>query len=196
MEPGTRETVTTLLSSIHTGDRAAASELLPLVYDELRRLARHRMAGLAPGQTLEPTALVNEAYMRLVGDDEPDWDGKGHFFAAAAQAMRNVIVDHARAKQAVKRGGDREREGLHEDVAVAPANTNELGDVDLVRLDDALNGLHAEGTTGQRRCEVVVMRYFAGLTHEQIARSLGVDKRTVDRDWRYARAWLLDALTE
>ena len=108
MQDSVRDTVTTLLTSIHAGDKAAASELLPMVYDELRRLARHRMAGLTPGQTLEPTALVNEAYIRLVGDDEPDWDGKGHFFAAAAQAMRNVIVDRARARQAVKRGGDRE----------------------------------------------------------------------------------------
>jgi RNA polymerase sigma factor (TIGR02999 family) len=174
--------ITIALKAAAEGDRAAASQLLPLLYDELRKLARARMARLAPGQTLQPTALVHEAYARVIGAADPGWDGRGHFFGAAAQAMRDILVDHARRKAALKRGGDRARLELQEfDLAIQPP-----GD-DLVALDEALRRLEAEDP---RKGQVVNLRYFAGLTAEETAGALGVSLGTVEREWRYVRAWL------
>jgi RNA polymerase sigma factor (TIGR02999 family) len=173
--------VTQILCAIEAGDPRAASELLPLVYDELRKLAAARMADEKPGQTLQPTALVHEAYLRLVGDVQPrDWNGRGHFFAAAAEAMRRILVENARRKHALKRGGDRQRLDLAE--PAAPRFSD-----DLLALDQALEQLAAKDP---RKAEVVKLRYFAGLTMEQTAESLGISLATANRWWNYARAWL------
>jgi len=171
-----------LLRAIEAGDPLAADELLPLVYDELRRLAACHLAGERPGQTLTATALVHEAYLRLVGDGAPAWDGKGHFFAAAATAMRRILVEAARRKKSLKRGGDRERLDLDDAVAVAP-ETHE----DLDALDEALDRLAAHDPVKAR---LVELRYFAGLTIDQAAVALGVSAATAERYWAYARAWL------
>jgi RNA polymerase sigma factor (TIGR02999 family) len=184
------ETVPDLLTTICEGDRDAAARLVPLVYDELRALARRRMAGQGE-QTLQPTALVHEAYLKLVGDERRDWDGKTHFYAAAAQAMRHILVDTARRKGRIKRGGGAPWRRVDLDII---ADESEGGSVDLVELDDALHCLAREA--GARKTEVVVLRYFAGFTIEQIATTLGVTTRTVDRDWRLARAWLFDHMTK
>jgi RNA polymerase sigma factor (TIGR02999 family) len=175
--------VTQLLSAIEQGDRHAASQLLPVVYDELRRLAMHRLAHEAPGQTLEPTALVHEAYLRLVGGDrEGHWDGRGHFFAAAAEAMRRILVESARRKKSLKRGGERARQDLDENLPAAP----ELRE-DLLALDEALTKLAAVDKTA---AELVQLRYFAGLALPEAAKVLGISARTAGRLWAYARAWL------
>jgi RNA polymerase sigma factor (TIGR02999 family) len=172
--------VTQLLAAARTGDPAAAAELLPLVYDELRKLAAARLAHEHPGQTLQPTALVHEAYLRLVGDQE--FDGRGHFFAAAAEAMRRILVDNARRKRAEKRGG-----GLHRhDAAELPIAAPEPAD-DLVALDEALDRLAA---ADPQKAELVKLRYFAGLTIEQAAAALDISPATAKRHWAYARAWL------
>jgi RNA polymerase sigma factor (TIGR02999 family) len=181
--------VTSILSAIEAGDPNAAADLLPLVYDELRKLAAARLADEKPGQTLQPTALVHEAYLRLVGDGQPRaWDGRGHFFAAAAEAMRRILVENARRKTRKKRGGERARVDLD---AVAPAAPS-LDD-DLLDLDDALTRL-AEADPAA--AELVKLRYFAGLSIPQAAEALGIGARSADRLWAYARAWLRDALSE
>lgn len=178
--------VTLLLQAAGRGDGQAAEELLPVVYDELRKLARARLASENPGHTLQPTALVHEAYLRLIGHDDPGWDGRGHFFASAARAMRRILVDHARAKASAKRAGDRQRIALDDQPA------DELADgVDMLDMDRALDRLEE---IEPRMVEVVHLRYFAGLPPEAIARTLGVSKRTVERDWLSARAWLLNAI--
>jgi RNA polymerase sigma factor (TIGR02999 family) len=166
----------------HRGDRFAAQELLPLLYDELRAIARARMAHLAPGQTLQATALVHEAYMKLVGTTDPGWDGRGHFFAAATRAMRQILVDQARRKGAAKRGSGRERVDLDNiDIALdAPGE-------DILALNDALKTLEAEDA---RKADVVMLRQFAGLRREEIASALGISVRTVDREWNYSIARL------
>lgn len=175
--------VTRLLDAAATGDRQAAAELLPLVYDELRKLAATRMAKEKPGQTLQATALVHEAYERLVGAaDAPKWNGRGHFFAAAAEAMRRILVDNARRKNAVRHGGGRRREDLS-DIEVAAARPSE----DLLALDEALNRLEA---IDPAKAAVVKLRYFAGLTMEQIAEVQGISLATANRAWAFARAWL------
>jgi RNA polymerase sigma factor (TIGR02999 family) len=175
--------VTQILSAIEAGDPHAAAELLPLVYDELRRLAAARLADENPGQTLQPTALVHEAYMRLVGGDQPqDWDGRGHFFAAAAEAMRRILVERARRKQAVKHGRGRRREDLDADALVAPEP-----DIDLVALDAALHRLAGHDPL---KAKLVELRYFAGLTGDQAAAVLGLSPSSADRLWVYTRAWL------
>ncbi len=181
--------VTRVLSAIEQGDPGAASQLLPLVYDELRKLAAHRLAHERPGQTLEATALVHEAYLRLVGDDaKKPWDGRGHFFAAAAEAMRRILVDRARDRRRQKRGGDRYRR--------VQINLDTLlhnpPDDDLLALDEALQALAREDPAG---AELVRLRAFAGLTLAQAAEVLGIGRRTADRYWAYARAWLCDALS-
>jgi len=175
--------VTRLLDAAAAGDRKAAAELLPLVYDELRQLAAARMAAEAPGNTLQPTALVHEAYLRLVGRaDDQRWDGRGHFFAAAAEAMRRILVDAARRKQRDKHGGDRDRVDLD---AAAPAARDPRHD--LVALDAALTRLAAEDP---QAAKLVELRHFAGLSVAEAAEALGISPRTADRIWAFARAWL------
>ena len=179
--------VTRILSAVEQGDAGASEQLLPLVYDELRKLAAQRLAQEKPGQTLQATALVHEAYLRLV-DDNPtrDWNSRGHFFAAAAEAMRRILVNRARDKRRLKRGGDRERVDLA-DVAIV----DEVGAPDVLALDEALDGLARE----EPACaELVKLRFFAGLNQEESAQALGVTRRTADRYWAFARAWLLQAL--
>lgn len=174
-------------SSPAMSDPHNAAELLPLVYEELRRLAAARLADEKPGQTLQPTALVHEAYVRLVGDGQPkDWNGRGHFFAAAAEAMRRILINRARDKHRLKRGGDRERVqiDLLSDPATAP-------DECLLELDDALNSLAG---TNPPAAELVKLRYFAGLTLPEAAVILGLSTRSASRLWTFARAWLIDAL--
>jgi len=181
--------VTRILSAIEHGDSGAAEKLLPLVYDELRKLAARRLAQEKPGQTLQATALVHEAYVRLVDAEQaPGWNSRGHFFAAAAEAMRRILVNRARDKRRLKRGGDRERVEL-EDVAIA----DEAGAPDVLALDEALEGLARE----EPACaELVKLRFFAGLTQEEAAQALGVTRRTANRYWAFARAWLRQALGE
>jgi RNA polymerase sigma factor (TIGR02999 family) len=179
--------VTQILNAIEQGDPRAAEELLPLVYDELRRLAAARMAEEQPGQTLQATDLVHEAYLRLVGSDRGQpWNSRGHFFAAAAEAMRRVLVDHARRRQSQKRGGGRGRLDLDQ----LPAATSERLD-DVLDIDAALVGLAG---ADPQAAELVKLRYFAGLTIPQAAAALGVSPRGADLLWAYARAWLLRSL--
>jgi RNA polymerase sigma factor (TIGR02999 family) len=179
--------VTRILSAVEHGDPTAAEQLLPLVYDELRRLAAQRLAQEKPGQTLQATALVHEAYLRLVGPQDPGWNGRGHFFAAAAEAMRRILIDRARHKQTRKAGGGRRRLDLDN---IEPAL--EEGDGDrLLALDEALGKLEAEDP---RKAELVKLRFFAGLTAEQAAAALGVSTSTAEKDWAYARSWLRVAI--
>src|SRR5262245_15758338 len=176
--------VTQLLESAAAGDRQAAAELLPAVYDELRKLAAARMAREAPGLTLDATALVHEAYLRLVGDQR--FDHRGHFFAAAAEAIRRILVESARRKVAAKRGGPAVREDLDPDRIAAPQPPDEL-----LALDEALNKL---ATRDPAKAELVKLRYFAGLTADEAAAVLGLSPSTADRHWAYARAWLRRAM--
>jgi RNA polymerase sigma factor (TIGR02999 family) len=188
--------VTELLEAIDKGEPQAAEALLPLVYDELRKLARQKLRHEQPGQTLEATALVHEAYLRLVGDRESggksqgseNWDGRGHFFAAAAEAMRRILVESARRKGRLKRGGEVQREPIDEQAIAAPQI-----DGDLIELDAALDKLAAKD---HRKAELVKLRYFAGLTIEQAAEALGISTTTADRDWTYARAWLFREMSK
>lgn len=184
---------TVLLEAVRGGDRQAASDLFALVYDELRQLAAQRLAREAPGLTLQPTALVHEVYLRLLGGrgetagpDESVWGERSHFFAAAAQAMRRILVEAARGRSRSKRGGGRTREPLDPDQVAAP----ELAD-ELLDLDDALTALAA---VEPRIAELVTLRYFGGLTLKEAAAHLGMPPRTADARWAYARAWLLDHL--
>ncbi len=177
-----------LLDAAATGDRRAAAELLPLVYDELRKLAAARMAQERAGQTLQPTALVHEAYMRLVNDGASrDWSGRGHFFAAAAEAMRRVLIETARRKLALKRGGDLIRQEWDAALLAAPEPRE-----DLLALSEALDKLAAIEPV---KAELVKLRYFAGLTADQAAQALGVSSTTAERYWAYARAWLHQEMT-
>ena len=177
--------VTRILSAIEQGDPQAASQLLPLVYDELRKLAAHRLAHQAPGQTLQPTALVHEAYLRLVGDIEGiDWDSRGHFFAAAAEAMRRILVENARRKGRRKRGGGLTRIDLD---AAEPLAAPEIRE-DLLALDEALTKLTS---VDPQAAQLVQLRYFAGLSIPEAAKALGVSPRSADRLWAFARVWLL-----
>lgn len=176
--------VTRILSAIEQGDPQAAAHLLPLVYAELRKLAAQRLAQERPGQTLQATALVHEAYLRLVGaEDQPRWDSRGHFFAAAAEAMRRILVDNARRKQAEIHGGGRERVELSEGDWLSRATPDQL-----VALDDSLTRLAEDDPPA---AEVVKLRIFAGLSMEEAARSLGISRAAAYRHWTYARAWLL-----
>jgi len=179
--------VTRILSQIESGDSSAAEKLLPLVYDELRKLAAVRLAQEKPGQTLQATALVHEAYVRLIGTPNGDqWDHRGHFFAAAAEAMRRILVDRARRKAAARHGGELARIELDPDLAAAP----EIQE-DLVALDDALNRLAVEYPL---QAELVKLRYFGGLTLPDAAAALGLSERTAGRHWAFARAWLRRAV--
>ena len=179
--------VTRLLDAAAAGDRRAAANLLPLVYDELRKLAAARLADERPGQTLQATALVHEAYLRVVGGSQPqEWSGRGHFFAAAAEAMRRVLVNRARDKHRLKRGGRRDRIDL--DALADPATAP---DADLLDLDDALGRL---ADVNAQAAELVKLKFFAGLTLHEAAAAIGVPPRSADRLWAFARAWLVDAL--
>ena len=177
-----------LLQSIRDGDPRAAGELLPLLYDELRMLARQKLAGESPGQTLDATALVHEAYLRMIGpgQDRP-YAGEGHFFAVAAEAMRHILVDRARRKRREKHGGGRRRVELRDDARPAPPDRAE----DLLALDEALDRLALEDPEAAR---LVQIRYFAGLSVEEAAASLGISRATAYRHWTFARAWLLEEL--
>jgi RNA polymerase sigma factor (TIGR02999 family) len=180
--------VTRILSAMEQGDSQAAENLLPLVYGELRRLAAQHMAHEKPGHTLTATALVHEAYVRLVGKaDEPHWESCGHFYTAAAEAMRRILVENARRKKALKRGGGLARQGFHEVELVAPEPRE-----DLLALDEALGRLAA---IDQIKADLVKLRYFAGLPGAQAARALGISRATADRYWAYARAWLHREMT-
>ncbi len=175
--------VSGILEAIDRGDPQAASQLLPLIYDELRRLAARKLAHEPPGQTLDATALVHEAFLRLVGQqDEARWQGSSHFFAAAAEAMRRILVDRARSKHAQKRGGGRARKHFEESHLVAP----EVSD-DLLEVDEALDQL---AQADPQAAELVKLRYFAGLPMTDVAKLLNISPRTADRVWAYARAWL------
>ena len=175
--------ITQALQRARAGDAGAASALLPLVYSELRSLASVLMARLPPGQTLQPTALVHEAYLRLIGSADPGWDGRGHFFVAAARAMRDILVDEARRKAALKRGGNLNRVPLEEGVSMElPVNAD-----DVLALEEALQKLERDDP---RKGEIVNLRFFAGLAPPEIAETLGISEATVKREWRYVRAWL------
>ena len=180
--------VTGILSAIEHGDPAAAEQLLPLVYHELRRLAAQKLAQEKPGQTLQATALVHEAYVRLVeGSSTRHWNGRGHFFAAAAEAMRRILVDNARRKLGPKRGGGRRRVNLDEAFAYSPEPAD-----DLLTLNEALDQLAREDA---RKADLVRLRYFAGLSVQEAAEVLGISRATADRYWAYAKAWLYCALS-
>jgi RNA polymerase sigma factor (TIGR02999 family) len=185
--------VTQILSAIEAGDPRAAAQLLPLVYDELRKLAAARMADEKPGQTLQATALVHEAYLRLVGHDPGvQWNGRGHFFAAAAEAMRRILVDNARSKQSGKKGGGMHRVDLDAAAPAAPAAPpEESAAEDLVALDEALRKFEAEDPL---RARLVKLRYFVGLSIPDAAAALGISVATAKRHWVYARSWLYGKL--
>ncbi len=174
--------VTRILNAIGGGDSKAAQDLLPLVYEELRKLAAHKMANEAPGQTLQPTALVHEAWLRLVGTENPQFEGRGHFFAAAAEAMRRILIDRARQKLSLKRGAGAARVNL-EDLEVAAAADDDT----LLAVDEALIKLAREDPDS---AEFIKLRFFAGMTNDEAAQALGIPERTARRHWSFARAWL------
>jgi len=178
---------TELLSAIGDGDRSAATALLPLVYEELRRLAQQRMAREPPGQTLQATALVHEAYLRLIGVGDIPWRNRAHFFGAAAEAMRRILVERARRRTRLRHGGQCQRLSLDDSLIVSPAASP-----DLVALDEALQRLEA---LDLRKASVVKLRYFAGCSIEQTADALDISPATVKNDWRYAKAWLYRKLS-
>lgn len=181
--------VTVILESLENGDPQAADRLLPLVYRELRRLAAARLAAERPGQTLQATALVHEAYLRLVDAEyQQRWDSRGHFFAAAAEAMRRILVENARQRRSLKRGGAFDRVVLPPDDLALDAPTDEL-----LALDEALALLEGESP---EKAKLVKLRYFAGLTLEQAAEAMRVSRATASRYWTYARAWLYDAISD
>lgn len=174
--------VTRILQSIEAGDPTAAEQLLPLVYEELRRLAAHKMSNETPGQTLQPTALVHEAWLRLTGNENVRWDGRAHFFGAAAEAMRRILIDNARRKQALRHGGGQQRLDIQDiELPILPK------DDQLLALNEALDKL---AVRHRRKAELVKLRYFAGLTIPEAAELLKISEPTAKRDWIYARAWL------
>jgi RNA polymerase sigma factor (TIGR02999 family) len=178
--------VTELLRAAQAGDAAAAERLLAAVYEELHQLARARMAHLPPGQTLQPTALVHEAYMRLTDKTEVGWESRRHFFFAAARAMRDILVEQARRKARPVRGGGRRRQELDEACAVLEPPAE-----DVLAVHEALDELEKQDPV---KAQIVLLRYFSGLTTAETAEVLGMAERTLDRQWRYVRAWLLDRL--
>lgn len=181
--------VTQILSEIQKGNRISTNQLLPLVYDELKRLASRKMAMKNPGNTLQTTALVHEAYTRLVGhDDVPCWESRSHFFSAAAEAMRRILVERARSKQRLKRGGQWHREDLESIELEMP-----VPNIDILALNEALDELAREQP---EKAELVKLRFFAGLTIEEIAQAMGISTATAGRMWRYARTWLAEKLAD
>jgi len=178
----TLEQLTHILNAAASGDAEASERLLPLVYAELRKLAEARMAKTPPGNTLQPTALVHEAYLRLAGAEDPHWEGRHHFFGAAARAMRDILVEQARRKSRLRHGGEKRRANIDLDAIAREPDTAEV-----LAVDDALEELER---VDARSAQVVVLRYFGGLTEAETAAVLGVSESTVVRDWRYARTWL------
>ena len=174
--------VTRILEAVQQGDPTAADQLLPLVYDELRRLAAHKMANEPPGQTLQPTALVHEAWLRLVGNENQKWDGRAHFFAAAAEAMRRILIERARRKRAARHGGEQQRVEIQEVDLASPGNDDQL-----LAVSEALDTLAVQHKV---EAELVKLRYFVGLTNDEAAQVLGISPRTAKYYWTHARAWL------
>jgi RNA polymerase sigma factor (TIGR02999 family) len=184
----TMNEVTKMLLSLENGDPSAADELLPLLYDQLRELAAAKLAREKPGQTIQATVLVHEAWLRLVGSDADfHWKGRGHFFGAAARAMQRILVENARRKRTLKAGGDYKRVELSANVEIRGRS------VDVVEIDDALGKLESQDW---RKAELVRLRFFAGLTREEAAQALGISASTADNDWAYAKTWLRLALEE
>jgi len=181
--------ITRLLRDVAAGDPKKAAELLPLVYAELRALARAHMAREKPGRTLQATELVHEAWLRVVGASDPGWNGRAHFFGAAAQAMRRILVEQARRRARIKHGGGRERADP-EEVELVPA-TEAASPTDVLAVEEALTRLERED---ERKGRIVELRYFAGLTVEETAQALGVSVGTIEREWRFIRAWLREEL--
>lgn len=177
--------VTRILEAISVGDRQAADELLPIVYQDLRRLARRRLSNQKPDHSLQATALVHEAYVRLVGGGDVDWDNTGHFFAAAAEAMRRIVIERARSRSAKKHGGGMNRIEFSDDLL------GEQADEKLLQLDEVLVELEDYDA---RKAKVVKLRFFAGLTNEETASAIGSSSATTQRDWQFARAWLRNEL--
>ncbi len=178
--------VTRILEAAQNGDPTAAEQLLPLVYEELRRLAAHKMANEAAGQTLQPTALVHEAWLRLVGNQEQQWNGRAHFFGAAAEAMRRILIENARRKGAQRHGGGQVKLDIQEiEIATAPK------DEELLALSDALEKF---AVRDNQKAELVKLRYFVGLTTEEAAQVLGISVPTADRWWNFSRAWLYEEI--
>lgn len=178
--------ITQVLQAIGQGDGRASEELLPLVYDELRRLAAARMAQEAAGQTLQPTALVHEAWLRLVGDGDRTWQNRAHFFGAAAEAMRRILIENARRKSRLKRGGNRQRLNI-DDLELAATTPDDK----VLLIDEALEKLQVEDP---EKARVVVLKFFGGLTNQEVAEGMGVNERTIERHWAYAKAWLFQTI--
>jgi RNA polymerase sigma factor (TIGR02999 family) len=179
--------VSAVLQAAQTGDRQAAADLLPLVYEELHKLARVRLARQPPGQTLQPTALVNEVYLRIAGESNVTWEGRQHFFFAAARAMRDILVEQARRKAGPKQGGGRRRQELDEACAVLSPPSD-----DVLAIHEALEELEARDSL---KAQIVLLRYFTGLTMDETAAVLGLPERTLGRHWRYIRAWMMKRLS-
>jgi RNA polymerase sigma factor (TIGR02999 family) len=184
---GDKLTALAALQAAQSGDPRAAVELLPLVYAELHDLARARMAFQAPGQTLQPTALVHEAYLRIAGDSSLTWEGRRHFFFAAARAMHDILVEQARRKAGPRQGGGRQRQELYEECAVLDPPSD-----DVLAVHEALEELKAYDPL---KAQIILLRYFTGLTMDETAAVLGLPERTLDRHWRYIRAWLMKRLS-
>lgn len=182
------EKLTETIAAARAGDRRAAADLMPLLYDELRNLGRSLLRRQSPGQTLQATALVHEAYAKLVGSRDPGWNGRGHFFAAAAQAMREILVDQARRRAAVKRGGNLRRQEFDSEVLPIQSPVE-----NLLALDEAIKKLESDAP---EKAQIVILRFFAGMTMDEIAIELCTSKSSVERQWRYIRAWLYKELDE
>jgi RNA polymerase sigma factor (TIGR02999 family) len=178
--------ITQVLQAIRRGDGRASEELLPFVYNELRQLAAARMNQEASGQTLQATALVHEAWLRMVGDGDREWQNRAHFFGAAAEAMRRILVDNARRKSRLKRGGDQARVDIEELDLIATSP-----DEKILLMDEALEKLRAEDP---EKARIVVMKFFGGMTNQEVAENLGVTERTVERQWAFAKAWLFQSI--
>ena len=178
--------ITQVLQAIRRGDGRASEELLPLVYTELRQLAAARMSQESAGQTLQATALVHEAWLRMVGDGDREWQNRAHFFGAAAEAMRRILVDNARRKSRLKRGGDQLRVDIEELDLVATSP-----DEKILLMDEALEKLRAEDP---EKARIVVMKFFGGMTNQEVAENLGMTERTVERQWAFAKAWLFQSI--
>lgn len=178
--------VTQILQRVESGEPQASEELLPLIYEELRRLAAYKMTLQPPGQTLQATALVHEAYLRLVGGEEKHWQSRKHFFSAAAEAMRHILIDRARRRQRVRHGQNAEKVALEEIEIAAPAK-----DEIVLQLNDALDELQQRSP---EQAEIVKLRFFAGFNEPETAQLLGLSERTVQREWSYAKAWLFERI--